>query len=173
MEKEIWKNIKGCENYKVSNFGNVIGLKLKTNFGSTFKTYPERKIKPWTDKKGYKYIDISLYPKKKRFLLHRLVAYHFIDNPKDLPQINHIDGDKSNNKVDNLEWCTSKHNINHAIKTGLNKISGLDNYRSKLTRNCVIEIRKSNLTQSELSKKYNISQTGISKIKLFKTYKNV
>lgn len=170
---EVWKDIKGYENYKVSNFGNVIGKKIKTNFGVGYKIYDERKINPWLDKKGYNYIDISIYPNKKRFLLHRLVAKHFLDNPNNYPQVNHKDGNKSNNHVDNLEWCTSKQNINHAIKTGLLKFSGCDNYRSELSKNDVLEIRKSKLTQRELSEKYKISQTGVSRIKSYKTYKNV
>lgn len=64
------------------------------------------------------------------YSVHRLVAQHFIPNPYDLPQVNHIDGDKSNNHFSNLEWCTSEHNNQHALKAGLRK--GFVPYDTKL-----------------------------------------
>lgn len=170
---EIWKTIKGLEDYKVSNLGNVIGLEIKTNFGCSYKTYPKRVIKPWLDKKGYYYIDISNKGKKVRFLLHRLVALHFIENTENKPQINHKDGNKSNNAVSNLEWCTAKENLKHARDTGLNNISGVNNYQTNLKKEDIYFIRNSKLKQKELAKIFNVEQTTISAIKTFKTFKNV
>lgn len=169
---EVWKKIQGLENYEVSSYGNVKGLEIKTRFGNGYKIYPERKIKPWMDKKGYFYIDISNKSIYTRFLLHRLVALHFILNNENKPQINHINGIKSDNKVENLEWCTAKENLKHARDTGLTKISGVDHYNSKLTKEDVFFIKNSSLRNIELCKKFNVAQGTISRIRLKKTYKN-
>ena len=169
---EIWKTIENFENYEISNLGRVKSLEKKTSFGIGYKIYPETFLKHWIDKKGYHYVDLRNNNKRTRFLVHRLVALFFLDNLNNKPQINHIDGDKSNNKLENLEWNTAKENINHAIKNGLNKNHGIYNYKSKLTNHQVEEIRKSSLKQRELSFIYKISQTCVSGIKLYKTYKN-
>jgi hypothetical protein len=170
---EVWKTIEGFENYEISNLGRLKGLEITTKFGCTFKKYPERICNYWSDKKGYKYYTFVINGKNRHKLIHRLVAKAFILNTDNKPQINHINGIKSDNRVENLEWCTAKENLLHARETGLNNISGVNHYRSKLTIEDVILIRNSNETQRFLSEKYNICQGSISDIKLFKTYKNV
>ncbi|MGL4572738.1 MAG: HNH endonuclease [Clostridium sp.] len=116
---EEWKYIEGFEDrYKISNTGKV------------FSSYCNKEMKSFATGKGYLnrennggYKSIILYSKVlhkgKNFKIHRLVAQHFIDNPKNLPQVNHIDGNKHNNNVDNLEWCTNSQNQIHAYKNGL------------------------------------------------------
>ena len=99
---EIWKDIPGYEGkYQVSNLGQVRSLK----FGKI-------KILKQEDKNGYKRIQL----KKKHFLVHRLVAICFIDNPLNYPIINHKDEDPSNNRIDNLEWCSIQYNNNYSRK---------------------------------------------------------
>lgn len=170
--KEIWKEIQGFENYQISNLGNVIGNEVKTSFGVGYKTYPIRVIKQWKCKKGYCYVTLKNLKIKKNLSIHRLIGMHFIENKENKPQINHINGIKDDNNVNNLEWNTAKENLYHARINKLNNISGVNNYKSKLTIQDILQIRESKLTQRELSLIYNISQVGISKIKLYKTYKD-
>lgn len=95
-------NIPGFPNYRVDELGNVYNKK-------------GLKLKPDVSKNGY--LRVRLYndtKKPKRFLVHRLVASAFIPNPNNLPQVNHIDRDKTNNNVNNLEWCTPLENLKHS-----------------------------------------------------------
>ncbi len=100
------KEIVNYPNYRISENGNVYTL--------------NNKIKVYSlNNKGYKRITLSNQGIKKSFSIHRLVALHFIPNPLNLPQVNHLDGNKLNNHVSNLEWCTNKQNIRHAIDNNL------------------------------------------------------
>lgn len=103
--KELWATIKGYEGlYEVSNYGNVRSLK----YGKI------KYLKPSNNGNGYNQVILCKNGKTKQFTVHRLVANAFIENPLNLPQINHKDENKLNNKVENLEWCDSRHNIRHS-----------------------------------------------------------
>lgn len=112
--KEIWKDIEGYEGiYQVSNLGRVRSLNYRNKKSIHI-------LKESTNKKGYKVINL-IFGRRKMYLMHRLVAEAFIPNPNNLLQVNHIDGDKTNNNINNLEWCDSTYNSIHAYKIGLHK----------------------------------------------------
>lgn len=118
---EEWRPvcIEGFENrYMVSSFGNVLSFPTKRRSHS-------RVLKPKTTWDGYLETALTGDNGKCKFIrTHRLVAIHFIPNPDNKPEVNHKDGNKFNNRVDNLEWVTSSENQIHAYKAGLQKISG-------------------------------------------------
>lgn len=100
---EVWKDVKGTNGkYKVSSFGRIIGA-----YG--------RLLKPVSTPKGYVRVKIWYGPSYKTRMVHRIVAEAFIPRPEGKTQINHIDGNKTNNQVDNLEWCTQSENMRHRV----------------------------------------------------------
>lgn len=102
---EIWKDIKDYPNYQVSNLGNV--KNIKTN----------KMLKPFATGNEYLKVALSNKSNKKQFLIHRLVATAFIPNPNNLPEVNHIkEFEKTNNKVENLEWCDHSYNQNYGTR---------------------------------------------------------
>lgn len=106
VKQEIWKPVLGFEQfYQVSSTGRISNYRKIMSI-QTMNT-------------GYKTIGFNVGGKHYTKLIHRLVAIAFIDNVDSKPEVNHIDGDKSNNSIDNLEWCTSAENKRHALSTGL------------------------------------------------------
>lgn len=116
---ELWLPIKGYEGlYEVSNYGQVKTLKKPSGLGS--HCFKKEKIKKARLNK-YGYYDLTIWKSQipKHYQIHKLVALHFVDNPFNKPFINHIDGIKTNNCYNNLQWCTASENTRHAFKTGL------------------------------------------------------
>ena len=108
---EIWKDIKDYEGiYQVSNLGRVKGL---LRYDSRGNLRVERMLKPISTNDGYVKVNLSKNGVKRKRPIHRLVAEAFISNSENKSQVNHIDENKTNNSVDNLEWVTAKENINH------------------------------------------------------------
>lgn len=118
---EIWKDVVGYEGiYQVSNYGKVKSLTRETKVKRGNETYilpvKGRQMKPIIRQHGY--LGVQLWGRGgrtrgfKTFSVHRLVAEAFIPNPNNYPEVNHIDEDKTNNRVENLEWCTHKQNMN-------------------------------------------------------------
>jgi hypothetical protein len=140
---EIFKDIEGYEGfYQVSSIGRIRSISRKVRNGVGFKLTTERILKWHNDGNGYFYTCLSVRGSMKYPKIHKLVAESFLgDRPKGF-QINHIDGNKSNNAVCNLEYCSSRDNIRHAFRTGLNVAKKGENHGcSKLTRSDVIEIK--------------------------------
>lgn len=132
MNKEIWVNIPNYDGYQVSNLGRLKSLEKKIWNGHQYIIRKEKILKGRINTKGY--IKYALYQNKKpkNLSIHRLVAEAFIPNPDNLPQINHIDGNKQNNCVDNLEWCTNGENQQHAWINGLQKKKiGKENHNAR------------------------------------------
>lgn len=120
----------------------------------------------------YLRVKVSINGKRKKYLVHRLVAMAFIPNPNNYKCVNHKDGNKLNNNVSNLEWCSYSYNLKHAYNTNLRKIpKGVTNPASKLTMEQVKEIRNnyvkgkhSEFNTYGLAKRYNVSPSCILKI---------
>lgn len=148
------KEILFAKKYKIDEYGNVFS---KGN-------------KKWqsTTKQGYKRISLVCDDgKTRKFLVHRLVALTYLPNPENKPEVNHKDGVKYNNHVDNLEWVTRDENMKHAFSTGLNNNEGENNGRSILSKEDVIDIYMKALDGArviDLSKEYSVSNSCISDI---------
>lgn len=145
----------------------------KTHYGIKGR---ERILKPATDKKGYLRFGLmknsKLYTKKG----HRLVAENYIPNPNNYPQVNHINGIKNDNRVENLEWCTNKQNAHHAIAMGLFsfvKGFGLRKLNNEQVKEIRLKFIPNIYTKRMLSKEYNISFSTIKDVLSYKTYKNI
>jgi len=169
---EIWKDVKGYEGlYKISNLGRVNRLMhvrklyhihLKKFIPVVFK---DRILKSNMNK-GYLGITLHINGSKKQCYIHRLIAEAFIPNPENKPEVNHKNGIKSDNRIENLEWVTHKENMIHAGRMGvMNGGIGENNGMSKLNEFQVRVIRKSSgLTHLELSKVFNVHRTTVSYI---------
>lgn len=148
---EVWKPIEG-HNYEVSNHGKIRHMNTM------------RIIKP--EVHDNKYLRVKL--NKRNYKVHRLVGLYFISNPENKPEINHKDGNKLNNHVDNLEWVTPKENTKHALDNGL--VLRLD---SKTVINIYKDFWVEHMKMYEVMKKYNISKGVASSIKYKNAYQDV
>lgn len=155
-------------NYSVSEDGLVLSNKTR------------KIISPSPNKKGYPTVTLT---GKLSKTVHRIVAETYLPNLNNKPQVNHIDGDKTNNSVSNLEWATAKENMRHASLNGLintekckENSQGERNNASKLTNNNVIKIRKLidvGIEDSIIAELYNVSKDTIRYIRCGRTWKNV
>lgn len=115
MINEVWKPVKYYEGlYEISNYGRVKSIErvIQDKNGKN-KVVHEKYITQHDNGRGYLFVSLWKDNKTKKEYVHRLVAITFIPNPEKLPQVNHIDEDKQNNYVDNLEWCTCQYNNNY------------------------------------------------------------
>lgn len=157
---ELWEDIKGFEGlYQISNLGNVKSLEREVKRSDNKRGfYKERILKPAKNNKGYYIIKIHKNSKPSTFKIHRLVYQAFGKENLNGFEINHLDGVKTNNNINNLERCTSKENTYHALTNGLK--GGV-----KLTEKDVLFIRSSNLSNIDLAEKFSVSKSNISVIK--------
>lgn len=171
MEKlniEIWKDVVGYEGlYQVSNFGNIRSCdKIIKREGYRDYVLRSKLLKQSNHSEGYLVICLTRNSKYVNKFVHQIVADAFIPLIKDSNDINHIDGNKKNNCVSNLERCTRKENINHAYQTLKRKSNTI--ITSKLTLK-VKELKANSLTNREIAKQLNISHTTVNKMLNLKT----
>lgn len=161
---EIWKAVIGYEDiYEVSNFGNVRSLPRMDSNGHEWKGKTLKQAKSGKNK-PYLKVNLCKEGTQKVVYVHRIVAQAFLPNPENKYDVNHIDGDKLNNKLENLEWVTRKENIKHACDNGL---SPRGEQRGKLTENQVLEIYKRGKEgemQKSLAREFEVNVSAICKI---------
>lgn len=156
----MWKSV--APDYEVSSDGQV----------RSWKSGAPKILKQGLNQHGYLFVVLCINGRKKPSLVHRLVAEAFLPNPDGKPQVNHRNGVKTDNRVENLEWCTPSENTRHAFNTGL-RPQGKDSYQAKLTNEQVIYIRNNpdGLTRKELAARFSVSESAVGLIQLGKTYK--
>jgi hypothetical protein len=157
--KETWKDIKNYEGlYQVSNLGRIKSL--------IRHYHPKEQILNPTLVQGYFYIILSKNNIHKSFKVSRLTAQTFITNPENKPQVNHKDGIKTHDYIENLEWCTNQENTIHSFKMGLQiPVKGEKHGKSKLKENDILKIRRlrndDKLTLKTIANLFNITITTV------------
>jgi len=176
--EEIWKDIEGYEGYyQVSNLGRVKGLdRYITSTAGNLRFVPSKFLIDRLDSGGYMYYGLRKSG-KKNFRTHRLVAKYFIPNPENKPQVNHIDGNKLNNSIENLEWVTQSENEKHAYALGLKNQKGSKNNTAKLNEKQALEIYElaweGILTRREIGEMYNTGSQNVYRIKHKKRWSHI
>lgn len=180
IQLELWKPIEGFPGYDVSNTGRVRGYRVKRRkrVGYGFEwiiTSTPAIMRAARTNKGYWKIVLCREGRSHTKLVHRLVAAAFIPNPKNLPEVNHRTGIKTDNRLGNLEWADRQTNSQHACDSGLAPV-GERHHRARLTADDVRKIRKEYAdgeTGMALSKTYGVSFTNIYNILRREAWKHV
>lgn len=171
MQDELWLPIFGLHDcgYEVSNLGRVRSWRY-----CTWKEEVPRILKPVLNDKGYYRVSINLHGERKRqYLVHRLVARTFMCATEEREQVNHIDGNPTNNELSNLEWCTNTENQRHARATGLNDQRGTKSVKAKWTDEQIRQIRamsQSGVPYSKIREFFPMAKSTLSYIVNGKTY---
>lgn len=160
------KPISGFEHYLINKNGDVystIAFNPKIGFYKRML-----KLKPKLTKHGYFVVTLQNNKIKKQKFIHRLIAENFIENKDDKPMVNHVNGIKIDNRIENLEWVTASENTQHAYDTGLNQIlRGEKSSQAKITKLIVKEIfhlKDKGFNQCKIANKFNLSQSHVSNI---------
>jgi len=159
---EVWEKIDCVEGPYLYEVSSEYRFRRVTQRGYRYLTTEK-------SSKGYLLLAVFENGKRRRIVAHRLIASAFIENPDRKPFINHINGVKSDNRIENLEWCTAKENTAHAFRTGLSKKTrkGELSKVNKLTSAEVDHIRtmlSTGIAQTEIARKFKVSRTCISAI---------
>ena len=178
-EIEVWRYIPGWDNvYMVSNLGRVKSLdryiyQKNKHGGITKRLLKGRVLRPCLNKnRGYVYVTLQIQGQKENAKLHRLVCKSFYLNPHLKPDVNHIDGDKLNNRADNLEWVTREENMQHALANGLTTCR----YNAKLSENEVLKIRdyyENGMSLGAITNLFDVTKATICRVVNNKVWQNV
>ena len=167
------KQIKDYPNYYINKKGEV----FSKYYIKSRKEVKVKKLSIVKEKSGYCVVGLQNSKGRKRFYVHRLVCLTFKPNPNNLPFVNHIDGNKENNSVENLEWCTALQNNLHAIKNGLRVgQSGEENSMAKLSNKEaieLIELLKEGWSNNDLGEKFNLHPRYVSLIRHKRRWKKL
>lgn len=183
LENEIWKPVRGFDGTVfASNLGRI---KRPSTYwesgrqGCRKKHLPERLQTIRVLKDGYCKTTICYKGIKKSYSVHRLVAIAFLPNPENLPCVNHKNGNKQDNCIENLEWCTHKENNLHSVNVLGHRTDGIYSHQAKLRKEDVEYIRKyyipndKEFGRKSLAKKFGVDATVITNVITFRTYKNI
>ena len=172
---EIWKDIKNYKGiYQVSNLGRIRSLKRTIRGNNNPYIKNGRVLKTWNFN-GYLCANLCLNGANNKVKVHRIVAEAFIENPENKKEVNHINGIRTDNRVENLEWCSHKENIQHAFRTGLRK-TGTNATNSKLSAKDIkfilenIQLRSHKFGARAMGRKFNVSYSTILQILNCRTY---
>lgn len=183
--KEEWREIAGTDGlYEVSNKGRVRSKdRIINKFNGSVvcaHRFKGQILSPFFTGKGYLkgqgYLTVNINHKRRK--VHRLVAEAFLCNPEKLPQVNHKDGNKQNNSVENLEWCTNRHNVLHAVEKGL-RLKGEEMHNAKLNSETVLFIREKYICGDKehgakpLARRFGVSPATIRSIILNKKWRHI
>jgi len=175
---EIWKDVVGYEGlYQVSNLGNVRSLSRLVDYGHCKAFREGRVLAKAIDKDGYELVGLNKSSKSKLCKVHRLVAESFVRNTNQLSIVNHKDGVKNNNNINNLEWVNNSENIQHAYDSGLAKAhKGEKCGASKLTEEQVQTMRRlanQGVMHKDIAAQFSISKRGIHNIISRKSWNHI
>lgn len=175
LEGEYWKDVPDYEGfYVVSNLGRIKGLVREIdmsngNTGLFYERIMAQRLRP----SGYLCTELCKKGIRKHFLCHRIIALAFVDNPFNYEVVNHIDGCKTNNKISNLEWCSSGQNQEHAYKSGLKRPCYKNKEALTLRKEDAVVIRKrleNGELQKDIANDYKVTPATISLIKTGKRW---
>ena len=161
VKMEVWKKVVENDKYEVSNLGNVKSLHRGII------------LKQSTLTAGYKQVSLSKDGKVVSRLVHRLVAQAFLPNPEDKPEVNHINGVKTDNNINNLEWSTRSENQLHSITAGLRSAEGTKNSQAKLNDEKALLIFNDTRMYKEIAAEYSVSVGTICDIKRGRSWTHV
>jgi len=172
---EIWKSFNS--EVDVSNFGNVRTIDRKVKYLDKYINAKGKTLKPAKDKKGYLRVAFKHLGKHTTFKVHRLVAETFLSNELNKPMVNHKDGNKQNNRIENLEWVTNSENIKHAFDNGLIKAKrSIDSHRTKRTKEQIEQmylLRKLGMSYKSIADKLGVCKSvAMRNIKSYAIYIN-